>query len=283
MRYLFFGIFLLSFSPVAAFAGEIMFDGYSKIELNGNQVGYTILRFEFDAKSKHFTSISFLRAKFGDKVVQESVKGVADDKFHPVSYQYTSQAGDTVKMIDATFRGETMTLKINDGKKLRTEVYKNPKGTFLSSFLVYLMLQKKLKLNEAFSYSAVAEEDGGSYNGKAWLQSKEKHGSYEIFKIVNSFKGEEWVANMAVIPDPKETDKYVQAEVLGTSAPKKGLKTELVESPQLATEGQMVPNKTLIALFGSVPTGKVNILANPPGKSADESKPTTQAPPAKEK
>jgi hypothetical protein len=147
------------------------------------------------------------------------------------------------------------------------------------------MLQKKLTLNEAFSYSAVAEEDGGSYNGKAWLQSKEDRGAYQVFKIVNSFKGEHWVARMAAIPDPKETGKYIQAEVLETSAPTKNLKTELVDSPAVATEGQLVPNKILIALFGSVPTGKVNILANPPGKApaVGENKAATPAQPAKEK
>ena len=67
-----------------------------------------------------------------------------------------------------------------DGKKnVRTEESKIPKGTFLSSFLVYILLQKKLVLNDAFKYSAVAEEDGGSYWGKSWLESREKRGDRE--------------------------------------------------------------------------------------------------------
>ena len=58
MAYRLFGLFLLFFSPALALAGEIMFEGYYRIELSGSHVGYYIQRFEFDPKTKSFQTIS---------------------------------------------------------------------------------------------------------------------------------------------------------------------------------------------------------------------------------
>ena len=263
---LLFGLIGLFFSLGQAFAGEIMFEGYYRIEASGKSIGYTIQRFEYDAKSKTFESTSFLKIKMGDKLIQESLKGKSNDKFHPISYSYTSQVNEVVKGIDATFNGTIMKLKKNDGKKVIDETHKIPDGSFLSSFLVFVMLQKKLPLNQAFKYSGIAEEEGAGYWGKAWLESKEQKGKLTVFRVLNSFKGEEFISQLAAIadPDPKEKDKYVKGEVLTTESPKQSLTTRLVATPNLATEGHLVPNKILVSLFGAVPTGKVNVVTNPP-------------------
>ena len=193
MAYRLFGILILFFSPVTVFSNEVMFEGYYRVELENKPAGYTILRYSFDPDSKSFEATSFLRVKFGEKVVQESLKAKSDDKFHPISYNYTSQVGDAVKMIDATFKGEVMTLKINDAKKIRNETYKIPKGTFLASFLPYMLLAQKLELNENFKYSAIAEEEGNSYWGKAYLQAREVKPGMEVFTIMNKFHNEEFL------------------------------------------------------------------------------------------
>lgn len=263
MTYRLFGFLLLFFSPVAAMAGDIMFEGYYRIELDGKHVGYTIQRYEFEPKDKTFTSISFVRAKFGDKIVQESTKAKANDKFQPLSYQYTSLVGTEMKTIDGTFsKGDIMDLKIIDGKKVVTQKHKIPKGTFFSSFLTYLMLQKPLELNQAFQYSGIAEEDGASYNGKALIESKEAKPEYVVFRILNSFKGEKFASKVAVVADPKDPKKNIKAEVISTNSPDKSLSTELVAQASQATEGQMIPNKVLVDLFGTMPTGKANLLNN---------------------
>ena len=259
---------LLTFGPVFGLANvgasEIMFEGYYKISLENKPIGYVIQRYEFDPAKKQFISTSFQRAKLGGKIVQESLKAFADDKFRPLSYQYTAQVGDEIKVIDGTFKGEIMKLMITDGKKTaRNETYKNPKGTFLSSFLVYIMMQKKLALNEAFKYSAIAEEDGSSTYGTSWLETKEDKGGYVLFRVLNSFKGEKYASNLAVVPDPKSPDHFIKGEVLGTISPVKNVSTELMASPAQATEGQMVPNKVLITLFGNMPTGKLNMVSHP--------------------
>lgn len=263
-----FGLIALFFSPGSVFAGEIMFEGYYRIELAGKHVGYSIQRYEFDPKSKTFDSISFLRLKIGDQVTQQSLKAKANDKFNPISYQFTSQDGKDIKTIDASFKGEIMQLKISDGKKLKNETHKIPKGSFLTSFLQYLMMQKPMPLNQAFKYSAIAEEDGGSYWGKALLSAKEDRNGYVVLKILNTFKNEDFVSKLAAVPDSKEKDKYVKGEILGTSSPSSSVSSELVTSANLATEGQLVPNKTLISIFGSMPTGKINIIANAPTETA---------------
>lgn len=275
-----FGLLALFFSlGEPAFAGEIMFEGYYRIEVGGKPVGYTIQRYEYDPKAKTFEVTQFLRAKFGDKIFQESLKGKANDKFNPISYAYTSQVNDQLKAIDASFKGQIMTLKIRDAKsdKIKTETHKIPKGTFLSSFLIYVMLQKKLPLNQAFKYSGIAEEEGASYWGKAWLKSKQDQGKVVVFRVLNSFKGEEFISKLMAVPDPAEKDKYVKSEVLGTESPKQNLTTRLVDSPHLATEGQILPNKIIVSLFGGIPSGKINMVASPPKNETDR-KPTERKP-----
>ncbi|HMN70039.1 MAG TPA: hypothetical protein PKC28_15970 [Bdellovibrionales bacterium] len=258
-------ILTLCFGPAPARAAEIMFEGYYRVENGGKHIGYAIQRYEFEPKDKSFHGISFLRAKFGDKTVQESLKAKTNDKFQPQSYQYTSQIGEDVKMIDASFQGEIMKLKINDGKKVRDETHKIPKGTFFSSFLTYLMLQKPLALNQAFQYSAIAEEEGASYNGKALLESKETKNGLEVYRILNSFKGDKFVSQVAIVKDPKDATKNIRGEVLGTSSPVKSIATRLVTAPSEATENQTVPNKVLVTLFGGMPTGKTHLLEKKPG------------------
>lgn len=256
-----FGVLLLFFSPALGFATDLMFEGYYKVTLKGESIGYSIQRFAFDPKTKQFSAISFLRIKIGDLTVQESLKALADDKFKPVSYQYTSQSGDALKSIDASFKGEVMTLKIGNGKEVRTEQHKIPKGTFLSTFLTYMLLQKPLNVKTAFKYSGIAEEDGASYWGKTLIDSQTKKAGYTELRVLNQFKGENFISILGATPMLNEEDKFTKAEVISTASPVKSIATELVREAQLATKGHTVPLSTLKSLFGGVPTGQANLLA----------------------
>ena len=124
-------------------------------------------------------------------------------------------------------------------------------------------MQKKLPVNEVFKYSGVAEEDGGSYWGKAWIQTKVTKGPYTVLRVMNKFKGEEFGSNLAVIVDPKNPDQYIKGEIITTDSAAKAIATELVSNPSQATEGHTVPNKVLVTLFGNMPTGKINMVATP--------------------
>jgi hypothetical protein len=259
-----FGFCFLFFSPALAFAAETIFEGYYRIEHEGKPIGYTIQRFSFDSTTQTFEATSFLRAKYGEKVVQESLKARCTDKFEPIAYQYSNQVGEESKSIEGTFKGEIMKLKITEGKKTRDETYKNPKQTFLATFLPFLMVQQKLKLNDTFNYCAVAEEEGKSYCGKAWLQGKESRPGYELFTVMNKYKTDEFTSKMAVVRDPKNADKNIRGEVLSVNTPAKNISTQLVSAANKATEGQQVPNKTLLSAFGNIPAGKMNLVATPP-------------------
>lgn len=244
---LIFSLFL-SISPLKLMA-ETMFEGAYKVVSDNQHVGYVIQRYEFDPKTKVFTSIYFLKTNEKGGDITESLKAQANDKFHPISYQYTNQTGDKIKLIDGKFKKEIMELEITDGKTKKKETHKIPKGTFMSSFLGYMMLQKGIKKDIKFKYSGVAEEDGASYNGEAYVEGEEKLKDFDVFRIKNKFKGANFVSFITK-----------NGEVLKTESPAIHLSTELQKSIAEATKGMVLPHKTLNLLFGKVPTGKVNVL-----------------------
>lgn len=251
-------------------SAEIMFEGYYIIRLSGQSVGYTVQRYEFDAKTKQFTSTYFLKTNKQGGDITESLKAKCNDKFNPISYQYTSQTGDQIKTIDATIDKDILRATIFDGKN-KSSVNKKftQPGTFLSTFLGYLMLQNGYATGKSFSYSAVAEEEAEAYSGEATIKSEESLLGQSVYRIDNKFKGAEFTS-------------YVNAkgEILGTSSPMQSISTELMRTAEAATQGHIVPTKTLVTLFGSVPKGNINKLVQSPGAapSASTQKPSTTAP-----
>ncbi|MGE0764321.1 MAG: hypothetical protein AB7N80_13655 [Bdellovibrionales bacterium] len=230
---------------------EVMFEGYSIIRSGTTPIGYTIQRYEFDAKKKQFTATSFLKTNATGGDLTESLKAVANDKFQPVSYQYVTKTGDKAKMIDAKFAKDKMTGTRTDGKTPHPISVAVKKGTFLSTFLGYLMLQNGLKAEKKFVYSAIAEEDGAAYSGEALIKNEEDYRGQKAYRVVNNFKGTEFISFVTA-----------KGEVLGTTSPLQNISTELVANPAEATKGFILPNDTLKILFGAVPTGKVNVLAS---------------------
>lgn len=260
-----FGILALCFGLASTARAETMFEGYYRINLDGKSIGYTIQRYEFEPKTKSFSCTTFLRAKFGETLVQESLKGRATDRFRPVAYQYTSLVGEQKKTIDATFNGLTMTQMVTEGKPVgERRVFKIPEGTFLSCFLPYMLLKKKFEINKAFKYSAVAEEDGNSYWGTAGIESVETKKEFTVYQVLNKFKGEDFSSQLAVVTDPKDPTRNIRGEVIETSSPAKKITTRLMSTAAEATAGHLVPNKILVALFGGMPIGKLNLIATPP-------------------
>jgi len=258
-------ILILTLSP-ALRASEIQFEGYYRLELESKPIGYVIQRYETDPKEKIIRYAYFLKTNELGGNIQESIKAEARTKekaeFEPISFQYTGQTGKELKSIDGTFSKERMKLvKTTGGTKALNEEYKIPKGTFLSTYLNYLMLQSGLKVGKKFTYSAVAEEDGNSYKGEATIKNEEKFAGQTVFRIENNYKGDRFVSFMTP-----------QGETVGVISPAKKLTLVLVAKPTDATEGFSVPNKTLTLVFGNIPTGQANVLAraksNAPAKEA---------------
>lgn len=272
---LFIGIFLLALSR--AVSAEVMFEGYSIVRVGSKAVGYAIQRYEFDGKKKKFIATSFLKTNEDGGNITESLKAEANDKFQPLSFQYVTKTGGGAKMIDSKFVKDNMVATVTNGQTKNTLKIPVKKGVFLSTFLGYLMLQNGYKVDKKFTYSAIAEEDGQAYTGEAAIEAEAEVKGHKVFKIKNTFKGSEFISQVT----PK-------GEILATNSSLQGVSTELVASASEATKGFTVPSDTLKILFGTVPTGKVNVLAGKvanvipvtaPAGTASSTSPTGHSPP----
>jgi hypothetical protein len=244
------GFFALAFSPFATWAkSEVMFEGYSKISVGDKHVGYTIQRYEFDAKKKQFKSTYFIQTSADAGGINESLVALADDKFQPISYQYTAKVGATIKIIDAKFDKGVMSATIGNGKVSQNLQKKIAPGVFLSTFLGYLMLQKGYEVGKKFSYTAVAEEDAEVYKGEALIKEQARFKDQDVFRILNTFKDAQFVSYV----NPK-------GEVFGTTSPVQKIATELVAQPAEATQGLLLPAPSLKILFQGVPRGNVHSI-----------------------
>ncbi len=240
------------FTATTSFAAENLFEGYSKVLVNGQHSGYVISRYDFDSKKNQFHSAYFLKTGKGAGEITESLKAIASADLTPISYEYTSVVGKDTKTIDAKFKNGTMTAVVKTNGKISRVERKLPKGTFLSSFLVYLMLKSKdgLKSESKYEYQAIAEEDASIQKGQALVGKEETFNGFKAFKILNTFKDEKFLS-------------YVndRGEVLGTNVMSQGVGTEIVSNSIDATKDQPVNTALLSAIFGSVPKGENNVAA----------------------
>lgn len=231
---------------------DILFEGYSKITSGGVHAGYVVTRYEFNPKTKQFVSTYFLRTGALGSDVTESLKAVADEDLKPVSYEYTSMIGKTVKTIDAKFKGSKMTAAVTEDGKTKTVSKDLPKGAFLSTFLVYLMLKSKsgLRTDEKYEYQAVAEEDADVVKGEAFVGKEETRKGLRAFKVLNRFKDIKFVS-------------YVneRGEVLSTDSQSTGIATELVARPADAVGAFGTSPSIMKKLFGETPQGTNNIVS----------------------
>ncbi len=232
-----------------AASADVMFEAYYIIKTAGVKSGYVVERYSFDKATKSFESVYYIRTgpDFGNAT--ESLKATANDKFEPLSYQYTTQTPAGLKSIDAKFNKNKITYVVSDGKKATTVLREMQPGTFLSTFLTYLMLSKGISEGKKFNYNAIAEEDGETYKGTAFIQSKTKEKDLDAFIVLNEFKGARFVARMTP-----------RAEVLGTKSAAQNLETELVANASQATDGFVLDTKHMNLLFGQVPVGRTNQL-----------------------
>lgn len=228
---------------------EVLFEGYSKIYNGGIHVGYTVSRYEFDTKKKVFTSTYFLKTNELGGNVSESLKAVADEKFGPISYSYTTLIGKETKTIDAKIKNNKLVAEVKSAQGNNRIIKDLPKGTFLSTFLGYVMLASPqgLKPETKYNYQAIAEEDADVYKGLAIVKASDDPKDPKALKVINEFKKIRFYSFI-----------NQKGEVLSTRSPEQGISTELVSLPTMATMGFGVPAATLKSLFGDVPTGTKN-------------------------
>jgi hypothetical protein len=260
-RSLVLGILLFSFSA----QGSTLFEGWFEVFLGAKKIGYMTERFEF--VDNKFKATSYIKTSVDGGNITESIKAFSGADLRPLNYSYTSKVGEEIKIIDATFKGEIMNLKINDGKKEKKETKKIKKGTFLSSFLLYLMLQNGgLSVGKNYTYYAIAEEDGVASIGKALISSKEKVKDKETFKILNTFKNEKYF-----------TWVTAKGEILLTRAPDKNIDVRVATNQAEATKGFMVNNSDLKLLFGKIPGATGAETSVPPAADKEDGSETLEA------
>jgi len=231
---------------------QVLFEGYSKITLGEQFIGFTIQRYEFDAQKKNFISTSLIKYNEIGGSITESLKAFANEALEPISYSYNLLSPSGVKTIDATFTKGVLSVKTTEKGITRKKDLKLPKGSFFSSFLAYVILKNPhgLKKSSKYEYQAVAEEDGENYKGTATVQSEETYKGLHVYKILNDYKGSQFISYT--------TDK---GEMITTLAPQKSLSLELVTEPSLAVGDLSVGADNLKLLFGNIPEGKINALS----------------------
>ena len=256
---------LLSFSQKVE--AEVLFEGYYKVTLSGVHAGYVIQRYEFDAKKKEFTGMSYAYVRFtpdGKQFLTESLVAKADDAFHPLSYQFsglttesdpaTGQIKNKISSIDGKFKKvgdktEGALTGLKDGKNFRNTI-KFERGVFLSNFLIYLMLNKGFKAGVGGGFKALAEESGEVSSGKYKIEKEEKHKGIDAFKIKWDFKNMESISFISAT-----------GQALATESPAQGVAQELVATRAAAVGALPFAEKSVKALFGAIPEGQKNSIA----------------------
>lgn len=268
---------------------DVLFEGYYKVGLSGVHSGYFVQRYEFDDKKKEFKGSSFAYVKLspdGKQYLNESLVAVCDQAFSPIKYQYSEMRSEsdpakpgklksTVSTIDASFtklkdgRIQGKLTGIKNGKNYSAKPVMD-KHMFLSNFLLYLMLQKGIQAGRGFAFEAIAEETGEPQKGQAQIKNEEKWHGISAYKMDWVYKDIRSISYLSTT-----------GEALATEATTQGVSQELVATKAEAVANFTFPEKSIKALFGSIPEGKVNAVYKEANKPAPKPAPTPVAVPAK--
>ncbi len=237
-------------------SAEILFEGYYKLTLGPEHIGYIIQRYELDSPSKTFISTNFVLTKTADTSSTESLSAKANTKLEPLSYQYTRLEGTKSKAIDAIVKKNKLILKIvENGKAQAREVGLTDK-TFFSTFLPHLMLKnpKGISVGNKFTYEAIAEEDGAVEKGEVYVKEQIKERGLDTFRTLNTFR----------LNTPRE-EQFVnwvnfKGESIKTQVAALNLTAELVTDAKQAYGSLPFSESTIKLLFGNIPEGKINML-----------------------
>lgn len=243
-------IFALTLSASTSSA-EILFEGFYRVLQGGIHSGYFVSRHEFDSKKKQFIATSFMKIEGGADFT-ESIRSVANENFYPVSYAYTAIQQGQTRTVDAKFEKGKINATITANKQTEKVMKEIPKNTILSGFLIYAILRSPqgLKPNIKFDYDAIAEEYGDVKRGTVAVKDFDTYETLKAIRIENTFL------------DTKSSNLVSEkGEILTTASPTQKIAIELVPQSTLATQGMKVPQGLIKALFGDMPTGLKNVVA----------------------
>jgi hypothetical protein len=242
-------LFALSTASIAS--AETVFEGYYKVTIENQHIGYFIQRYALDAQTKLFSSTYYFVTKSDNITTIESLNAKSTTKFEPHSYQYSRLEGTKTKAVDAVVKGKKLVVKIIDGSKATVKEIAINEKVFLSTFVAFLMMksEKGISVGNKFTYSAIAEEDGAVAQGEIYVKEQVKEKGLDSFRTLNTFKNEQYVNWLDI-----------KGESLKTSVPKINLSAELVTDPKEAYQGLPFNESSIKLLFGNIPDGKTNML-----------------------
>lgn len=246
-------LLLLLIMPLSSFAApsNVLFEGWFQIFVGKTPIGYMTQRYEF--KNKKFYATQFLKIQSGGVTTTESLKAQCKDDFTPISFSYSSKDGPKISVINGKVRDGIMTVnKVVNGQRKDKVTKRLRKGTFLASFLTYMLLSQKglLKnMDKKYDYYAIAEEEGVAYTGTAWVKKKESVQGKKAIKMLNMFKKEK---------KGKEDKFFVwltpQGQPLLLRSATQNLEVRFANSQSVATNGfEFEPNSIRSIFDGRLP------------------------------
>lgn len=218
--------------------------------LGDEQIGYVAQRYESLPEKKQLKAIYFVHARGDADTTTEGLTALSDENFEPILYNYTALVKGKAKTIDATFKNKKMTAKVTEGGKTKTITLDVKPNGFLSVFLNYVILKNGLMAGKSYGFNAIAEEEARFYEGQAAIKSEQMVASNRAFKIDFKFKEVDFTGLVTT-----------RGDTLGSL--QQNIRTELVATRAEAMGPFKATEKALISLFGSLPVGNINPLAQP--------------------
>ncbi len=260
----------LLFASILVFSvsssAKVLQEGWFKLLLGTQHAGYAVQKYSFDDAKKEFHVTTFTKTNALGGNFTESLTAKSTSGFDPISYQYTMTVGKKTKLIDAAFKNGSMTAKITEDGQTKTIEDKLAKGTFLSSFLVYMILNNKtgMKVGNSFEYNAIAEEDAKSYKGFADVSGTETVNGHETFKVLVKYKDTQYINHVTPIGEMYDVKQPASAVQL------------VAATKEEATRGFTSSDKLIKNLFGGLPQNSSLAIAKAasasPAEAADKTK-----------
>lgn len=91
-------------------SAQVLFEGYSKISLGGQFIGFAIQKYEYDVQKKNFISSSLIKYNELGGSTTESLKAYANEALEPISYNYNLLTPTGIKTIEASVKKDLLTI-----------------------------------------------------------------------------------------------------------------------------------------------------------------------------
>lgn len=245
--------FILSFGGLVAH-GEVIFEGYYRIEKKNKHFGYLIQRLEREPKSKNKTITTYIRTiPKPDTEVYEVFKSTAQASTGtPVKSIYDSTVSGLPIHIVGNFSQKpnqvgtgTAIVQYNRARK-PASVRAVSKVQFSDSFLFYLADFAKMVKGKVYTYRSYAEERGTASIGHIDVVGENKNKAH-VFQVVDDYLGL-----------PLESFVAATGEPLGSRSPAENFVAYWVPLKDDAIGTLSFPKEELVNVFGDIPDNKKN-------------------------